>query len=89
MGIYVFIFLLISPLNGGMQWGARFMLPFYPLMSILAMYVLSKFLSTENLLQKRLFISIFILALAISFINELRGIELLYYKKFGSRKLIN
>jgi hypothetical protein len=88
MGLFIIIFSLISPLNGGMQWGSRFLLPFYPIFAILAIYTFIKLWRTQDFRMREFFVTLFIAAVALSFVNEIRGVQLLYDKKVGSEKLI-
>ena len=86
--IFILLFSLVSPLNGGMQWGSRFLLPLYSILTVFAVYVLDKILAIEDFIKKKFLMGLFIVAVLFSFANQMRGIKILYDKKQGSRKLI-
>ncbi|RMH70228.1 MAG: tetratricopeptide repeat protein [Gemmatimonadetes bacterium] len=86
-GLFVIQFSLVSPLSGAMQWGSRFLLMFYPLCAILALYVWQH-IRVAHLSLKPVWIGVLLVALAFSVTNQLRGVYLLYHKKKASERFI-
>ncbi|MBN1232326.1 MAG: hypothetical protein JXA60_03115 [Candidatus Coatesbacteria bacterium] len=79
---FILIFGLISPLNGGMQWGARFLLPFYSLAGILIWN------SIRDLFNKGLRRCVYLLCL-LSVSYQLLGLHTLYYKKKATAEILD
>ena len=71
----------IWPADGGTQWGARYLLPAYPLVAFLAVYAYEKWSDTLHAELKNSFQIIFIGLITTSIIIQIIGVRFLFSTK--------
>jgi len=80
-GLIYFICILFIPNVGGVQWGPRYILPFYPILIICfwnALPVMKRYFSKRPLMYLN---GSFFILLLFSFILQVNGVMKLYYSK--------
>jgi len=77
---FIALMLLLWPTFGGLQWGARYMAPAYPLLVYLAFYHYQAYSKLFSHLFQRRFQQITIMLFGLSILLQLLGVRLLYLK---------
>lgn len=81
---FIVIASLLAPNDGGIRYGARYLLPVIPLLSIVAFVV---FRELQKRYFSKIFRVIFVVMIACSLLVQLRGYQVLFYKKTVNSKL--
>ncbi len=86
---YVLLYCLVAPQLGssGIHWGNRFLLLFYPLMVVLGTTDTINRIKQSNARKACIYAAALIILILISFISQLKSIDLLRWKKDFSRRI--
>jgi len=87
--VFTTLVLLTAPSSGGPQWGARFLLPVYPLLVVLLIYTLQCVLGAPagRTLWDRVLLVTFALLCLASALTQFEGVRRLYWSKADYERL--
>jgi len=88
-GLFTAFVLVTTPSGGGPQWGARFLMPIYPLLVVGVLYALEPVLASrpQQLRERRALLLAFSLLCAASALIQFEGLRQLYWSKADYARL--
>ncbi len=85
---YIALVSLLTPVDPGLQWGARFLLPILPPLAVLATNNFRALSTLEGRSTSRLLAACFVCMVALSFLVQLSGLRTLHIIKSADQQLI-
>jgi hypothetical protein len=85
---YTALVCVLTPVDPGLQWGPRFLLPIFPLLAVVATNNFRALETAGDLRSERLLRACFVSTVAISLVVQVAGLRTLYIIKARDRDLI-